>query len=168
LPDARIAVDKWHLVALANGMVTEVRQRVTREQLGRRGRKSDQLWVNRKLLLTGAEHLSAKQWRRFTTMLDRNDPTGEIGRLGRQRTPPAAARRTRAERHPTPAGRLLRSAIDAHPPEATRLANTVQTWWPAILVALTERVSNDDPVAQRDAAGVNQTLTSTVRAKMEV
>ena len=39
LPDARIAVDKWHLVALANAMVTEVRQRVTRDQLGRRGRK---------------------------------------------------------------------------------------------------------------------------------
>jgi transposase len=27
LPDAKIAVDKWHLVALANQMVTEVRQR---------------------------------------------------------------------------------------------------------------------------------------------
>jgi len=37
LPHAKIAVDKWHLVALANQMVTEVRQRVTREQLGRRG-----------------------------------------------------------------------------------------------------------------------------------
>jgi transposase len=37
LPHARIAVDKWHLVALANQMVTEVRQRVTRERLGRRG-----------------------------------------------------------------------------------------------------------------------------------
>ena len=27
-------------------------------------------------------------------------------------------------------------------PETTRLAHTVQTWWPAILVALTERVAN--------------------------
>ena len=34
LPNAVIAVDKWHLVALAHTMVTEVRQRVTREQLG--------------------------------------------------------------------------------------------------------------------------------------
>jgi transposase len=42
LSNARIAVDKWHLVALTNAMVTEVRQRVTREQLGRRGRNSDQ------------------------------------------------------------------------------------------------------------------------------
>lgn len=30
LADARIAVDKWHLVALANLMVTQVRQRITR------------------------------------------------------------------------------------------------------------------------------------------
>ena len=34
--------------------------------------------MNRKLLLTGADHLSDKQWRRFTAMLD-TDPTGEIG-----------------------------------------------------------------------------------------
>ncbi len=30
LPNARIAVDKWHLVALANLMVTQVRQRISR------------------------------------------------------------------------------------------------------------------------------------------
>src|SRR5829696_1009132 len=41
LPDALIAVDGWHLVALANQMVTEVRQRVTRDQLGRRGTAAD-------------------------------------------------------------------------------------------------------------------------------
>ena len=58
LPDAKIAVDKWHLVALANQMVTEVRQRVTRDLLGRRGTVADPVWVNRRLLLTGAEHLS--------------------------------------------------------------------------------------------------------------
>ena len=62
LPDALIAVDKWHLVALANQMVTEVRQRVTRDLLGRRGTVADPVWVNRRLLLTGAEHLSPKQW----------------------------------------------------------------------------------------------------------
>jgi len=83
LPDARIAVDKWHLVALANTMVTEVRQRVTRQRLGRRGTIGDRVWVNRQLLLTGADHLSAKQWDRLTAALDTTDPTadptGEIG-----------------------------------------------------------------------------------------
>ena len=79
LPNAKIAVDRWHLVALANQMVTDVRQRLTRELLGRRGTVADPVWVNRRLLLTGAEHLSAKQWRRLTHMLDDHDPTNEIG-----------------------------------------------------------------------------------------
>ena len=34
------------------------------------------------------------------------------------------------------------AVIDAQLPEATRLAETIQTWWPAILVALTEDASN--------------------------
>jgi transposase len=79
LPNVTIAVDKWHLVALANQMVTEVRQRVTRELLGRRGTVADPVWVNRRLLLTGAERLSAKQWKRLGSMLDSCDPTKEIG-----------------------------------------------------------------------------------------
>ena len=78
LPKARIAVDKWHL-ALANTMITEVRQRVTRDLLGRRGTIADPVWVNRRLLLTGAEHLSTKQWKRLQVMLDSCDPTKEIG-----------------------------------------------------------------------------------------
>ncbi len=57
LPGVRIAVDKWHLVSLANQMVTEVRQRVTRTRLGRRGTTADRVWNNRLLLLTGADHL---------------------------------------------------------------------------------------------------------------
>ncbi|HZA30363.1 MAG TPA: hypothetical protein VE462_02470 [Propionibacteriaceae bacterium] len=44
----QIAVDKWHLVALANTMVTEVRQRVTRTLLGRRGIIHDPIWMNRR------------------------------------------------------------------------------------------------------------------------
>jgi len=37
------------------------------------------VWVNRLLLLTGADHLSAKQWTRLGRMLDNADPTKEIG-----------------------------------------------------------------------------------------
>src|SRR3954452_11075999 len=64
-PRSRWTVDKWHMVALANQMVTEVRQRVTRQQLGRRGTTADPVRVNRQLLLTGADHLTAKQWARL-------------------------------------------------------------------------------------------------------
>ena len=34
------------------------------------------------------------------------------------------------------------AALDATMTETTRLANTIQTWWPAILVALTENLTN--------------------------
>jgi transposase len=143
LPKARIAIDKWHLVALANQMVTEVRQRVTRDQYGRRGTTADPVWLDRRLLLTGAEHLSAKQWRRLTATLDRYDPTNEIGaawgvkerlRLLLAESEPSRIRGRLADFHD--------AALDAAMPETTRLANTIQTWWPAILVALTEQVTN--------------------------
>jgi transposase len=143
LPGALIAVDGWHLVALANQMVTEVRQRVTRDLLGRRGTARDPVWVNRRLLLTGADHLSAKQWRRLGAMLDSCDPTKEIGaawgvkerlRLLLKEREPSKIRWRLAD--------FYDAAIDAAMPETTRLANTIETWWPAILVALTHSVSN--------------------------
>jgi len=143
LPHATIAVDKWHLVALANQMVTEVRQRATRELLGRRGTVADPVWVNRRLLLTGAEHLSVKQWKRLGGMLDSCDPTKEIGaawgvkerlRLLLKERQPSKIRRRLAD--------FYDAALDAAMPETTRLAKTIQTWWPAILVALTHDVSN--------------------------
>ena len=143
LPHAKIAVDKWHLVALANKMVTQVRQRVTRQLLDRRGTAADPVWVNRRLLLTGAEHLSAKQWRRLNQMFDTSDPTKEISAAW------AIKERLRmllAEHEPSKIRWRLadfyEAAIDAQLPDATRLAETIQTWRPAILVALTENVSN--------------------------
>src|SRR5829696_7434737 len=143
LPHATIAVDKWHLVALANQMVTEVRQRATRELLGRRGTVADPVWVNRRLLLTGAEHLSVKQWKRLGGMLDSCDPTKEIGaawgvkerlRLLLKERQPSKIRRRLAD--------FYDAALDAAMPESSRLAQTIQTWWSAILVALTHDVSN--------------------------
>jgi transposase len=112
LPGVKIAVDKWHLVALANTMVTEVRQRVTRTLLGRRGTVADPIWVNRRLLLTGAEHLSSKQWNRLWRSFDTCDPTKEV------------------------------QAAWAVKERLRRLAGTIQTWWPAVLTALLADVDN--------------------------
>ena len=63
-------------------------------------------------------------------------------RLGRQGTPPAAARRVRADKIRWRLADFYDAALDAAMPETTRLASTIQTWWPAILVALTEDVTN--------------------------
>jgi transposase len=144
LPKAVIAVDKWHLVALAHTMVTEVRQRVTRAQLGRRGTSADPVWVNRRMLLTGAEHLSTKQWTRLWNGFNEvNDPTKEIQaawavkerlRMLLAQSEPSKIRWALAD--------FYEAVIDAHLPEATRLATTIQRWWPAVLVALTTGITN--------------------------
>ena len=78
LPGVKIAVDQWHHVAVANTMVTEVRQRLTRNLLGRRGTTADPIGLNRHILLTGAEHLSSKQWNRLWRSFDACDPIKEV------------------------------------------------------------------------------------------
>ena len=55
--------DRFHLVALANDMLTEFRQRVIRESCGRRGRKSDPAWAARRRLLSGHERLRPESLR---------------------------------------------------------------------------------------------------------
>jgi transposase len=78
LPQARIAVDHFHLVMLANRAVTAVRQRVTRDLLGRRGRKIDPAWANRRLLLRGRERLSQAALARMWNGCIDHDPSGQI------------------------------------------------------------------------------------------
>src|SRR5699024_440046 len=54
LPHVAVSVEEFHLIKLANDALTRVRQRLTRDHHGRRGRKVDASWANRKLLLRGA------------------------------------------------------------------------------------------------------------------
>lgn len=143
LPQATIVVDHWHLVRLANQMVTDVRQRVAREQLGRRGRKSDPAWAHRRLLLAAGDRLSARGLTRLARVLRHDDPTNEIGaawgikELLRQllAAPTAHDGRHRLQR-------FCEAVLIANMPETTRLAETVQTWWPAIEAYLRLRVTN--------------------------
>ena len=63
---------------LANKMVTAVRQRVTRDLLGRRGRRLDPAWVNRRLLRRGCERLSEAALTRMWNGCVDHDPSGQI------------------------------------------------------------------------------------------
>ena len=78
LPSATLVVDHWHLHRLANLMVTQTRQRVTQQVHGHRGRKTNDSWAYRRLLLRGGRHLSDKQWRRLRELFTVDDPTGQI------------------------------------------------------------------------------------------
>jgi hypothetical protein len=74
LPDAVLVADRFHLVQLANDMITEVRQHATREQRGRRGRKRDPEWANRRRLLTGHERLRPEAFARmWNALIDEGD-----------------------------------------------------------------------------------------------
>ncbi len=86
LPQARIAVDHWHLIRLANDMLTEVRQRVTRQLHQRRGLATDPVWAHRRMLLTAGNRLSRKQLARLDRVLATDDRTNEIGAPGPARS----------------------------------------------------------------------------------
>jgi transposase len=60
LGHARVVVDHFHAVRLANAVVDQVRRRTQQATLGHRGRSQDPLYRIRKLLLTAQEQLTSR------------------------------------------------------------------------------------------------------------
>jgi transposase len=143
LPHATLVVDHWHLVRLANQMVTDVRQRVARQQLGRRGRTTDPAWAHRRLLLRAGDQLGEHGLARLKAVFRADDPTGEIAAAWAVKE---RLRQLLAATQPADIShRLFRfydAAVRADMPEATRLAETMSTWWPAVEAFLRLRVTN--------------------------
>ena len=78
LPDARLVVDHFHVIRLANSALDEVRRRVQHTTLGHRGHKGDPLYRIRRRLLAGHEHLGPAGFARVLAWLDVGDPDGEV------------------------------------------------------------------------------------------
>ena len=144
LPNAVIVVDHFHLVRLANQAVTEVRQRVTRDRHARRGRKVDLAWAHRGLLLRAGNRLSPAALAKLVIVLDRDDPTNEIGAAW-------GCKERLRQLLATPADRaVIRSRLwafydtcaTADMPETSRLAATIETWWPEIEAFLMTKITN--------------------------
>ena len=147
LPDARIAVDHFHLIMLANKAVTAVRQRVTRDRLGRRGGTLDPAWANRRLLLRGRERLSEAATARMWNGCVDADPSGQIltAWIAKEELRALCATAARGGHPGEIRDRLwafYRWCADADTPELTTLAETIETWWPAIEVFLTTGLTN--------------------------
>jgi transposase len=147
LPHAQLAVDHFHLIMLANKAVTAVRQRVTRDLLGRRGRRIDPTWANRRLLLRGRERLSERALARMWNGCVDHDPSGQIlsAWIAKEELRALCATAARG----VPPGEIrdrlyafYRWCTDADIPELTTLADTIDTWWPAIQVFLTTGLTN--------------------------
>jgi transposase len=65
LPDAVAVMDPFHVVALAGDALDRCRQRVQQDTCGHRGRTGDPLYGIRRVLRTGLDLLTDKQWHRL-------------------------------------------------------------------------------------------------------
>ena len=143
LPAAAVSVDPFHLVKLAGDMLTQVRQRVIREQKGRRGRGIDPAWTNRRLLLRAGNALSPRALARLKATLRADDPTDEIGAAWgvkeQLRTLLTSGSLAQAHEQKMLLGLLV---LTANMPETDRLWATICTWWDAIEVLIVTGVTN--------------------------
>jgi transposase len=147
LPHARIVADHFHLVALANKAVTEVRRRVTLDTTGKRGTAKDPIWANRNRLLRGYQRLSQAQFIAMWNGLIDNDPSGQIlaAWIGKEELRRLLATATTGGQRHDVAHRLHRFnswCANAGVPELERLASTIQAWWPEVLGFLQTNVTN--------------------------
>jgi transposase len=143
LPVAAVSVDPFHLVKLANDMLTQVRQRVVRDRTGRRGRGIDPAWTNRRLLLRAGDTLSSAALARLKATLRADDPTDEIGaawgvKEQLRRLLASGSLAEAAEQRM----RLGAFVLAADMPETDRLWATVDAWWEAIEVLIVTGVTN--------------------------
>jgi transposase len=147
LPNARLVVDHFHLVKLANDCVTKVRRRTIWEQKGRRGRAIDPAWANRRRLLTSYERLSHKRFVRMWNSLTDSDPSGDIlaAWIAKEELRRLLAlARTGASRDQIAAQLwqfyswcAARDIAELH-----TLASTVETWWPEIEAFIDTGITN--------------------------
>ena len=147
LPNAVLVVDHFHLVKLANDALTAVRRRVTFDTHGRRGRKQDPEWANRRRLLTARERLSPRGFALMWNALIDNDPSAQIlsAYIAKEELRQLlAAARDRADDAEirTRLYRFYSWCADTKIPELHRLATTIETWWPAILAFLHTGLTN--------------------------
>jgi len=148
LPDAVLVADRFHLAALANAMLTQVRQRVIRETEGRRGGATDPAWAARRRLLTAYERLRpetfAKMW---NSLIDTGDAGVQILQAytvkGELRSLLGLAG-TNPERHiiRTHLESFYQAAAATDAPEVHRLAATIEASWPAIEAGILTGFSN--------------------------
>ncbi|MDP8929231.1 MAG: ISL3 family transposase [Actinomycetota bacterium] len=143
LPHARLVVDHFHAVRLANQALDEVRRRVQQQTLGHRGRRHDPLYRARRRLLTSHERLGAEAWARVSSLLDAGDPAGEVGAA-------YLAKELLREVYATTSLRLARRRLErfyrhcrhAEVHELARLARTIRRWEGPILAWHTTWLTN--------------------------
>jgi transposase len=143
LGHATVVVDPFHVVALANRAIDDVRRRVQNETLGHRGRRGDPLYEIRRLLLRGAERHSERSHARLDAGLAAGDPRDEVldALLAKE-----AVRAMYAAEDPAEAARRFDAFVaecqESSVPELHRLARTALRWRHEILAHHATGASN--------------------------
>ena len=143
LPHARLVVDHFHAVRLANQALDEVRRRTQQATLGHRGRKADPLYRIRRRLLAAHDRLGADGFERMLVLLESGDPDGEVAaaylakELLREvyATTDIAQARQRLER-------FYAHCRGAEVPELARLGRTIGRWEAQLLAWHTTSLTN--------------------------
>jgi transposase len=148
LPHARLVVDHFHVVQLANQAVSLVRRKATSTLRGRRVRKDDPEYGLRRRLLRNREDLTLEK---FTDMWNRLTDLGQAGTdvltawIAKEelRTLLALARKS-TDRHRISCQlwTFYRWCADSDIPELHRLARTIQDWWPQIEAFILTGITN--------------------------
>ena len=143
LPNARLVVDHFHAVRLANQALDEVRRRVQQTTLGHRGRKLDPLYRARRRLLAAHERLDESGWQRVLVLLDVGDPEDMVGAAYLAKE---LLREVYATTDVDEARRRLRRFYDycgaSDVDELERLVRTIRRWESQILAWHTTGLTN--------------------------
>lgn len=149
LPKARISVDHWHVVRLANEMVTKVRRRRVWELHERRGRAGDTPWKYRKLLTCAGDRLTVRQRAKLGEILAQDLELAvawgikeHVRQLLAARDTPTFQREWARLEHAVKATRLT---------EPRALFKTLTAWRRELLTFCRTRVTN----ARTEAANLN-------------
>ncbi|WP_073946017.1 ISL3 family transposase [Streptomyces kebangsaanensis] len=164
LPHTTVVVDHFHVVQLANKMLSAIRRRTTAEVRGRRGRATDPEWKARRRLLRNREDLTDEQ---FAAMWNALLGEGTIGQtllrawIAKENLRNLLAlARTGADRNQVGHARwkFLTWCADSDIPEVRQLAVTVDRWWPEIAAFIDAGHSN------AKSEGINRVTKLVARA----
>ena len=140
LPKARISADHWHVVRLANEMVTKVRRRRVWELHARRGRNVDLPYKYRQLLVCAGDRLSVRQRARLQQILEQDIELAVAWGIKEHVRQLLAARDTASFQREWAA--LSKAVKATRLPEPVALFKTLTAWRRELLTFCRTRVTN--------------------------
>lgn len=140
LPKVKISADHWHVIRLANEMVTKVRRRRIWELHQRRGRNIDTAYRYRKLLTCAAGRLSVRQRTRLNQLLGEDIELAVAWGIKEHVRQLLAARDTATFQREWAA--LAKAVRATRLPEPLALFKTLTAWRRELLTFARTRITN--------------------------